>query len=233
MEKIQIKTYDGLFFNINSLFVEYNDIIRSPYFLLLYVFIKNTDIEVPFLDLSIFKDMGDDEIIQWYYARRFQNPFLDLVTDPDATTENLNTFTNNQLLANENLISASPELKFVTVLRNFIDNGSTLVPKIYIWHPYENPAIKEDIDSLFESNIFEVVYGKIEDVIPNIPENSTYVFSDFSNVEVLANLNRLNMESIILPKDYSYNKIGDQYIIDIERYKKEYVCKIDLFYASL
>ena len=66
---------DTLFQNSKCLFVEYDDIIKSPQFILLQ-FIKEIDAIKSIFDLSEIEGKELEEMYEWYLLRQYKNIFL-------------------------------------------------------------------------------------------------------------------------------------------------------------
>ena len=109
-----------------------------------------------------------------------------------------------------------------------------LVPKVLIYYPYENDIIKRDIEKTFLNPDIQFVSGDISDVLKEVPNDSTYIFSDISNILILEELGKIDMSSIIIPEDYDYNKTEEgEYILDLESMQSDHVFKLNFFLASV
>ena len=237
-EKMIIRSSDSVFLNSKCVFVEYIDIIKSPYFLFLYALSSADDDKIlkePF-DMEPIRNIKDpDELATWYYCRRSQNPLFDLIPDERISITNfdrVDEFMDLQLKENDVLIKGSSPLNFVNVIKNLMTD-SILVPKVYIWYPYDNPNVRSDIDELFDNKDVEFVHGDITKCLKYIPEDSTYVFSDITNLIVLEELGKLDMSSILLPVDFRYNLDDkEKPLIDIEQLQNDHPFKVDRFVAT-
>ena len=236
-EKMMIRSADSVFLNSKSVFVEYIDVIKSPYFLFLYAIMSSdkTVLKEPF-DMEIIKNIKDtEELVKWYYCRKNQNPLFDLISDESMATvkfDNVDDFMNKQLEENEVLIKGSSPLNFASVIQKLMTD-SILVQKVYIWYPYDNRNIRNDIQTLFQNKDIEFVYGPIDKCLKNIPNDSTYVFSDITNILVLEELEKLDMASILLPVDFAYNlDENDQSLIDLDGLQKDHVFKVNRFLST-
>lgn len=232
-----IRSTDSVFLNSKSIFVEYIDVIKSPYVLFLYA-IKSSKSKVlkdPF-DIELMGDFTDPEkLAEWYYCRRSQNPLYDLIPDDKISTVNfskVDEFMDAQLRESDVLIKKSSPLNFVKVLQRVMSD-SILVPKAFIWYPYNNPVVREDIHELFGNENVEFMYGNIGKCIKQVPDDSTYVFSDVTNVLVLDELGKLDFSSIIYPVDFAYNLDENKdSLIDFEGLHKDHTFKINQFVAT-
>lgn len=237
-EKMIIRSSDSVFLNSKCVFVEYIDIIKSPYFLFLYAISSSDDKKIlkePF-DMEPIRNIKDpDELATWYYCRRNQNPLFDLIPDSRISVTNfdkVDEFIDAQLRENEILITGSSPLNFVEVIKKLMTD-SILVPKVIIWYPYNNPNIRKDIKELFENSYVEFVYGDISKCLKDIPQDSTYVLSDITNLIVLEELGKLDMSSILLPVDFKYNLDEEEKsLIDLDQLQNDHIFKINHFVAT-
>lgn len=238
-EKIFIQTNDSVFFNSKSVFVEYIDVIKSPYFLFIYAMNSSEDKRVlkdPFDMEKITSLESVEAVTEWYYTRKNQNPLIDLVPDERLSTldfDAVDRFMDLQMRENEVLVHHSSPLNFVNVINNLMVD-SLLVPKVYIWYPYDNPVIAADVKSLFESDDVVFRHGPLEKCLADVPNDSTFVFSDMTNILVLEDLQKLDYSSIITPIDFAYNRIDDELpLIDIEKMQESHVFKYNQFFATI
>ena len=219
-------------------FVEYIDIIKSPYFLFLYALSSSKEDKIlkePF-DTEVIRNIKDpDDLATWYYSRKNQNPLFDLIPEDRISVTNfdkVDEFMDIQIRDNPILIDGSSQLNFVHVIRSLMTD-SILVPKVYIWYPYDNPNVKSDVDKLFENKNVEFVHGDISKCLKDISNDSTFVFSDITNILVLEELGKLDMSSILLPVDFKYNLDEDENrLINIEQLQNDHTFKVNYFVAT-
>ena len=76
-EKERVISFDSVFLNSESIFIEYVDIIRATYYPLLNLMRKHE--EHPLYDLSKINNLSVEEFGDWYIGRKHQNPLLDLI----------------------------------------------------------------------------------------------------------------------------------------------------------
>lgn len=225
-----------VFLNSKSIFVEYIDIIRAPYFFMMYSLSKHPLPDNSALDLSSIRDISEEKLAELYYGRRHQNPLygfakfgadfdkLDIVMD-----RSIEAFT----------IENSPLLKFADTIKILMHTDSLLTKKVFIYYPYDNPAIRADVKSTFAfSKDIEFVCGDLNEALKKVPEDSTYVFSDVMKVDNLFNLGKLNMASLIFPYEYGYNyedpsDPNGKLLVDLDKYRESTIFKVDFFLASI
>lgn len=139
---------------------------------------------------------------------------------------------NSQLERIPSLVKRSPLLAMGRVIQELMrDKKNGIVKKFFIYNRYENTSIAEDLLDVFDEDIIFLT-GELPDALKEVPDDSTYVFSDITNVSVLAECDKLNYSSILIPYEYAYNKTSEgDYLIKIDEYMKNYLFKIDFFNA--
>lgn len=202
-ENIQILTdTKNLFLNAECVFVEYYDVIRAPWFLLLTILGNNSRIG-ELLDISALKAMDGDSLFEWYVNRKdinFFNSFKDLTNisyDKDILLEGL--------IQDKIFYSDYVKLNSFDPIQQL--SYTKMVNKIIFYTPIENKFIKEDINMNFNNKICEYKYGDFSDILKSIPKDSTFIFSDINKIITLEENNHLNYSSITVAGDYGYNYI--------------------------
>lgn len=236
-EKMVIRSSDSVFLNSKCVFVEYIDIIKSPYFLLLYAMSTSKEsLKEPFDVSPIRNAKTSTDLAEWYYGRKNQNPFIDLIPDDkigDVDLDKVDELLNHQLEEASSVVKVTTALNFASVIKKLMHSDSILVPKVYIYYPYDNPVIREDVENTFDNPDIQFVCGDLKEILKNVPNDSTFVFSDITNVLLLEELGKLDMSSIIIPLDYNYNKDENgRFIVDTQTLAKDHVFKLNYFLAS-
>ena len=216
---------DEVFTNSNVLFVEYNDIIKSPWILSLTILNCFSDV-VECFDITEIEDMKSDlsKLYNWYINRKEINPLRCLPRKNDLFKDTeLDDLMNTLVL--DNIASAPCDLNFSTVLKNVIAQ-KTLVDKIIVYLEYDNDSIKKDLFSHFKG--IHVLTGDIRSILKENTKQgeATYVFSDITKVNILEELDLLDYSSILIPAEYQYNKNDDgTYKIDLDKLQENHVIK--------
>lgn len=234
-KRLYFSTQNEMFLNSQCLFIEYTDIIKSPYIILLYMMIQNPESFEAYYEVNRFRGFDVNALSEWYTNRSMQNPFSELLLPElkkDIPLSEIDSFVNNQILAVPDLIKTSPLLNFASVVSQVPIGKDGIVKKVVIWYPFENEVIRDDLyDKLGESISF--VTGELENALEEVPSDSTYVFSDITNIEILIDKNKLNQSSVLIPSDYKYNYIEDDLLkIDYQKYLDESLFKLGFFNAT-
>lgn len=237
--KSAIITYNSTFLNCDSIFIEYDDVIKCPFFLFLNS-IKDNEALSSIFDLSEISGLGMEELYEWYTNRKHQNIFKclklrDGVIEQffENSIDLFNTWCEEVIYlsidTNDYHVPSDTELNFVKVLSALM--SQSLVDKYYIYTPYKSNKIEEDLIKLFGTGV-TYVYGKLEDVLKEngITPNSTFVFSDLNKVHVLDKVGLLNLSSVIIADKYGYNyKDKTTPNLDVESLSKNSIFKLDFF----
>ena len=235
-EKERVVSFEEVFLNSKSIFVEYVDLIKPTYYPLIQ-FMSKKETDDTIYDLSKIHGLNNEELGDWYVGRKHQNPLLDLVKEdmrdlyPSKVMDEL---LDTQIKEVPELIKMSPIFNMGQCLLKLFESDNYLVNKFYIWYPFNNMEVFNDINTTLEPimKYGEILTGNIVDALNNVPEDSTYVFSDVTNVLALQSIGKLPYSSIIIPQEYGYNAEEGHYIIDFEELRKECVFKLDEFYAT-
>lgn len=235
-ERVYFTTQDEIFLNSQCLFVEYTDVVRSPYYMFLHMMTLNPENFREHYEIERLEGYDIPSLTEWYINRRYQNPLLDLLKKEireKIPEEEMDKFISNEIIEVPDLIHLSPELNFVDTITKVTKQEKGIVKKVVVWYPFENAVIQEDIRDLFDGTV-HFLSGPLEEVIDEIPNDSTYVFSDIMNIDVLLNKNRLSLSSVIIPKEYKYNYTEDGLLkINYEKYLEDALFKLNFFYASI
>jgi hypothetical protein len=233
--KDRVITFSSVFLNGKCVFVEFIDLIKAPYLNLL-VSLQGSKSTYMF-DFSKIKDLSIEELILWYRDRKYQNLLENFVREEyidDIPVSEVDKLMDAQLAESELLLSDAPRLNLADSLSILFARDNILGNKLVVWYPYKNPVVENDIKNTFKpiSKYLEVVTGPIDEALKEIPEDSTYFFSDVTNIGVLEDLGKLDYSSIIIPEEYRYNKTEDgDDLINFDVLQKEHVFKVDKFYA--
>lgn len=227
-------TKDSMYLNSNTLFVEYDDIIRPIGFLIAFFLNQLKKDYNGLFDLSPIDGLDYESLWEWYINREQKNVLYGLLSE---SAKNTITFSKLNELENKILESIDPklygfvpELSFCQTLRSlFTNTDENIVHRIVIYYPYKNDHIKKDIENLFGDERISFKYGNIEDVLKDVSSDSTYVFSDITNIIVLEELNKLKYSSIVIPYGLQYNMNGKNLKINIDEYEKEDLFKLTFF----
>lgn len=243
--KIILST-EGVFMNSDALFIEYLDVIKSPFYIFLKMINspKGKEVLNKIFDLSEIDGKTDDELYEWYIERDNQNIFKsfnmneecrnDIFHNDESEIESFcYTMEEKELLDIPELVSQNAWLNFDLVLRNLIGdkNNAGMVKKVYIWHPYYVESIEKDIHERY-GNFIQFVYGDMQKVLieNKITSDTTFVFSNILHILNLIQTNLLNYSSIIIADEYFYNYNNEmEPIINFEELLKNYIFKIDFF----
>ena len=233
-------TYDSPFLNSDALFVEFNDVLTSPFFIFIWQVHDNAYINEIF-NFDSFKGKNVSEIYDWYIRRRHRNPLLDIPLR-EGVFEKI--FRNNkkefinwtwEFLYKE--LDALPEIMQFNSTLNFFESLKIAAPQpmikqTYVYSEYPSETIKTWLDKNYHLHV-SYVSGDLKEILKenNITYNSTFVFSDITKINILKEMDLLKFSSILLADkyDYNYKEDNSDYIINIDGYLKETSFKFDCF----
>ena len=218
------------FSGTHALFVQYDDIIRSPMLNVMRVNKRNPKLAT-LVDLSPICYMYHYGIYEWYVNRLMYNPLISLRPDLDEDTafNVMKTFIASEKMYTEEAV----QLPFVEMMRFILMQKYNM--KVFVYNEFDNPFVKDDINMLFPDDNIEIVTGPIKDAIENVPKDATYVFSNILHVNVLKELNKLQLSNIMVGGNYRYNyqPINYQVMkIHLAKLREEHAFKFKLFTAS-
>lgn len=237
----KIRTHEGVFMNSRCLFIEYLDVIKSPYFLLALDIWQNKNIKEkpPFSFSSLRNCESGGDVVQWYYERNHQDVLRSLVDKkqlPNINFKEIEEESNRLLLNHPVYVENGIPLRFKTILDQAAGDDNLLIPDIRIWYPHENEVIRKDIEEMYPQEYIKPIFGNIMDILKkdDIAKDTTYVFSNWDYLEVLKATERLNFSSVLLAKEFLYNYAGDgEPYYDIDRLAEEYNAHIAVFVSSI
>lgn len=223
------RSKDTLFYNSQCLFVEFDDIIKMPSFMYLYSITKSNALDSIF-DLTEVRNLNADELLEWYINRKHRNFFMDIPTknNVELPDKNKDELLLKGLSSIPELYSSYSELYFADAL-NTLSNESNLIKKIVVYSDYKTPYLESYIHDNYNQNI-TVKMGNFMDIIQNIPNDSTFVFSDITKVSMLEEAKKLDYSSILISNGYRYNyKNLEDFIIPFEDIISRHVLKYNFF----
>lgn len=236
-----IITHDSVFTNSKCLFVEYYDVLKAPFFAFIQKY-KHSEKMQRYFDFSSYLKQDEDmsDVVRSfnvYVCRRTINPLLSLpintkeilkdMGEDVKDTKNLSKEVKNKIREWVDLlllkgISENPEfysydysLNFLDVL-NSIVKLKDLIKRIIVYDEYDIENVKSDIVANYGSEV-EYMSGNFQDVIKELPVDTTYVLSDIKKILGLKEENHLRLSSICLAESFCYNYTKDlsNYIIDL------------------
>lgn len=219
---------DTIFYNADYIVIEYIDILKSPYLILLDQIRKNDRIN-EILNIDSIRYLDDASLYEWYINRKHQNFFIDLNRYPDKiTNEQLDELLEEQMMLTPRFYQdANPLIlcDFLKVLKK-----RKLVKDVIIYHPHKNFFAKNDLESMMQTQYtFMSDFNKVMDIAK---ENSTYFLSDVSHLDEMKEKGILKFSSVTIPIEYRYNKKNmKEYKYDFDELFKENPFKLSFFRA--
>ena len=233
MEKKIFTGQKNFFYNSDKLFIEYDDVIKIPQFMLTCGIDKDVIPGIDeVMDLSVISGYSEEALYEWYITRNYKNIYMNFdfyqEISPDEKKKYCDELLANHLATSKIFYDNRLELNFSAVLKTMLTHKS-LVHGIIIYSEYENDFLKEDIETNYPGA--HMRFGDIRKALEDVPNDSTFVFSDAEYVNVLEEMGKLDRSSIILPDLYRYNYTIDTGVekINYSELLEKYVFKVDFF----
>lgn len=223
-----LATTDSVFSNSDCMFCEFNDIITPTWLGIIdnlrRVDLKYIDISTrifnlqkvytldDIIDLSIIKNMNPDELIKWYAVREHRNALLDLKKDNIDIDNHIIDFLidsiTNKLFADKiayyNIEDNPFLLNYAYTLTKTLRVASNIIKKFVIYVEQCNDEVDKFITHLYGSKV-QVRSGDLVSALGDIPNTSTFVFSDVYKINALIKAGKINGASILLADGFGYN----------------------------
>lgn len=202
------KTFDtNIFFSGGAgMFIQYHDVVKPIYLYAIYkMLITNESFGLP---INILKSMSVFSLAEWYFNRRYINPFKCLDYNNYLDDDQINGMLLGYLLHDKSIYNISPALNIQKMLKVY--NTQHMTFPIYIYSEFEEPSILEDCKNVFSGINVRYVHGNLKDAISKCDQNFTYIFSDIELVKNAAEILIGTCSHILLTSDYRYNYIGNR-----------------------
>lgn len=226
-----MSTAKNMFLNSECMFIEYYDIIKIPWYVLLTVLSQNKKIR-ELLNLSEIEYLDSNGLFEWYCNRKNRNFLQDLAINKNIPDE-FDTIL-DVLMDNEIFYETNTQLNTVNIINVALSHK--MVKNVIIYTDDENDYVKKDIEKIFTKKNVKYKYGDFRKILKEIPTDTTYIFSDFNKAIIMAEENHLNYSSLVLPYDFSYNFLTNENnervpLIDFGYLGKDHLFKIAYFNA--
>lgn len=236
-----VQTQENFFYNSELLFIEYDDIIKSIPFGILEVVSVYPRVIDKVCDTTLFEGFSQESLYEFYITRKEHNIFKKFLRDDykkmsDRVYELYNPFL-DMLKVTPEIVDSLPELNFCQTLKSLLrlKDYNKLAKKILIWSPIYHDVYKDSIEHLFGSKV-KYVYGNLEEVLKDQPKDTTYVFSNIENINIIEKMDRVSLASFAVPYEYEYNfninEDGERIPkVDITKLSAEHCMKFNYFYG--
>lgn len=191
-----------IFYNADYIVIEYIDMLKSPYLILLNYIRKNDKIR-EILKLETIDHLDDISLYEWYINRKHMNFLIDLNRYPDKISdEEMDEILEAQMNITPAWYRNASQLLLYPLLGIF--GNQKIAKNIIIYHPHDNNFVKEDIERTTD---LKFIYVKdFKDAMDIAKENSTYFISDVRKLDLMKEHGCLSLSSVTLPIEYRYNK---------------------------
>lgn len=193
---------DTIFYNADYVVIEYIDMIKSPYLILLNHIRRNDRIR-EILKLEQIDNLDDVSLYEWYINRKHQNFLMDLNRYPDQISkEDMDGILEEQMNITPMWYNEANVLLLGPMLSKF--KSQKFAKNIIIYHPHNNDYAKKNLEEIFGTEYIYV--SEFEEAVDMAKENSTYFISDVDKLNILKDKGYLGFSSVTIPVEYRYNK---------------------------
>lgn len=190
----------NVFYNADYVVVEYMDLIKSPYLVLLNVMRKNPAL-ANILNIDEIRYLTDKGLYEWYINRKHQNFLRDLVNVDGVTDADLDSLLNDQIGLSSRFYSDAPILPIGAAVKQMKKRD---IQDIIIYHPHTNDFAQKNLESFLRESF--VWMHDWNEVMKTAGNNSTYFLSDITKIMKMKDAGVLEFSSIVIPQEYRYNK---------------------------
>lgn len=219
---------ESIFLNADCVVVEYIDLIKSPYYILLNVIRQNPRMK-EILKIEKIEYLDDAALYEWYINRKHQNFFYDLNKFPNRISKKqLADILDDQMRATNRFYTDCKALPMMGSLKAM--KSHQVAKEIIIYHPHNNFHAKNDLEDTLQETFTWCT--RFEDAMKKAGANSTYFLSDISHIEEMKKAGVLKFSSVTLPVEYRYNKKNmKDFNLDYEKLMETDPFKLSYMYA--
>ncbi len=200
-------TIDNVFSNAEALFCEFNDIISPTWLsILVHIISIKPSMILNYIDISSIENMSGNELLRWYVIRKNRNVLIDLkkdnISDHDVNMIAAKLF--EEKFAYFDIDNNPYLLSYAYTLLNTMKVASVFIKKFVIYVEQCNDAVDNFITSIFGNKV-SIRSGDLVSALYDIPNDSTFVFSDVYKINALVQAKKIHGSSIILADGFGYN----------------------------
>lgn len=219
----------SVFLNSDYVVIQYIDMIKSPYLVLLDIIRTNPNLR-EVLKIEEIETFDTAALYEWYVNRKHQNFFIDLNRDrekyPDEFMDGL--LADQMCLAKE--FYTNTNMLCTEFMLKFLKSKNDMVKDVIIYFPFNTPYAKEDLrENIGHSFTF---MSDFDEICKKCGSNCTYFLSDIDLINRMEKNKVLEFSSVILPIEYRYNKKNmNDFKIDFDKKLKDVVFKLSFMRA--
>ena len=217
------------FLNSEYIVIEYVDLIKSPYLILLNVIRQNPKLK-SILKIEEIDYLNSSSLYEWYVYRKHQNFFIDLNRYPDKiSNEELDKLLESQLTITPRFYEDAVPLILTDFLK-VLTRKKIVNHEVIIYHPHKNDYAIKDTENL-TNHKFKFM-DNFEEILDLVGSNSTFFLSDIDKLLIMKKKGVLKFSSVTLPIEYRYNRKNmKDWKLDIKELIKSDPFKLTYFQA--
>ena len=228
-ENVRFRAHERFFVNSECVFIEYADVINLPWFIVLH-YLRQSEKLYETFNVSHLNGLDINELLVTYINRRYRNVYQNFFIGNanEIDLEQFDEILENQIQSNSIFYDIELALSIPRAISIML--ATKIAKRICIYHPYYNEYIEKDIKDTYGEGKCEFVYGKLEDVLNDIPEDTTYIFSDIYKIQTLIDMDRIDFSTVLLAGEYKYNfdENGNE-IINTEMLQEQHTLHFSYF----
>ena len=203
---VRFNTLNNVFSNSECLFCEFNDIISPTWLAIIHnIMTLNPKSLEGIVDINnLPKDF--DKLLLWYILRKHRNALLDIKCN-NILDDSINLIASNMFNEKYAYYNEQNEpflLNYAYTLKRTIRTASVIIKKFVIYTEQCNEYVDMLLTKLYGSRV-DIRSGNLIGALNDIPNDSTFIFSDIYKVNALLESNKLEGSSIILADGFGYN----------------------------
>ena len=219
---------------IETLFITYDDVIRSLKYGAIQRLLKpeiRPEYE-DYIDYQTIDALSDNQILALLHASINKNIYEFLSKKEFAYEKSYisDLMETDDIMQNAYLLDIGKAI-YTLLLQKFIK-------KIYIYYPYNDERILQDLLSLYQKNRekIEFVTGDFQSALQSIDERITmFILNDIDYVQTIIGMNRMSYAQLMIANyGYNYefnteNEIPILKIGDTDEFQNRHMCNVRVF----
>lgn len=189
--------------NSKTLFIEYDDIIRSNQLVLLFILSRKGCPDAKIFDVDLIKEYNSLGLYEYYIHRPFHNICKCLSKDKSFTDTDYKEMLSYLLEKYTYCYSSAKKLLGHELCSMAL--SYQLCDEIYIYSDYTNSVYVHDCETLFDKKTI-IIGDDFDRSVASLNRDTTYILSDPKKIKRLYELNKVNCTSILLGRDCDYQR---------------------------
>lgn len=192
--------------NSKTMFIEYDDIIRSNQLVLLFILSRKGCPDAKIFDVDLLQSYDALGLLEWYLHRPYHNICKCIAKDKSLPDKDYNDMLSYLMKKYTWCYSSGKKLLGYNLCSIAIEHE--LCEDIYIYSDYSNEIYVHDCTELFGNKVI-IIGEDFDRSVSSLNTDVTYILSDPYKIKRLYELNKINCTSILLSHDCDYQSNDD------------------------